>query len=54
VDDVLATGGTVAAARTLVEACGGRVSAVSVLLELSALNGRATLPDVPVRSLIAV
>jgi adenine phosphoribosyltransferase len=53
VDDVLATGGTVAAARALVEACGGEVTAVSVLMELSALHGRDALPDVPVTSLFA-
>jgi adenine phosphoribosyltransferase len=53
VDDVLATGGTVAAARTLVEACGGRVQAVCVLMEISALGGRSTLSGVPLVSLLA-
>ncbi len=48
VDDVLATGGTAAAARTLVEACGGTVTAVSVLLELAFLDGRAALPGMTV------
>ncbi|OLF13682.1 adenine phosphoribosyltransferase [Actinophytocola xinjiangensis] len=44
VDDVLATGGTVAAVCQLVERAGARVSAVSVVLELTALGGRGLLP----------
>ncbi|WP_370453289.1 adenine phosphoribosyltransferase [Geodermatophilus marinus] len=40
VDDVLATGGTLAAAVSLVEGLGGVVTAVSVVVELSALGGR--------------
>jgi len=40
VDDVLATGGTVAAALGLIEQAGGQVCAVSVLLELGFLGGR--------------
>ncbi len=43
VDDVLATGGTVAATRQLIEACGGEPHAVSVLLELTFLPGRETI-----------
>ena len=54
VDDVLATGGTVAAACALVEACGGTVGAVSVLMELGVLDGRRQLPGVEVTSLLAV
>ena len=53
VDDVLATGGTVAAACSLVEACGGTVRAVSVLIELAVLDGRTLLPGIPVTSLFA-
>jgi adenine phosphoribosyltransferase len=52
VDDVLATGGTAAAAVQLVRRVGGDVVAVSVLIELEALGGRAALPDVPVHSLL--
>ena len=44
-DDVIATGGTAAAACRLVEAAGGRVVGLSVALEIAALDGRAALPD---------
>ncbi|MBO0842873.1 MAG: adenine phosphoribosyltransferase [Nocardioides sp.] len=53
VDDVLATGGTAAATVELVERCGGEVVALSVLMELAALDGRAKVPDVPVVSLLS-
>ncbi len=43
VDDVLATGGTAAAAIELVEGLGAVVAAVSVLIELQFLDGRARL-----------
>lgn len=40
VDDVLATGGTLAAARQLVEKLGGELVGASVVIELAALQGR--------------
>jgi adenine phosphoribosyltransferase len=43
VDDVIATGGTAAAAATLIEREGGVVVGISALLELGALGGRAAL-----------
>ena len=51
VDDVLATGGTVAAAGKLVAAAGASVSGVSVVLELAALGGRNLLPGYPIHAL---
>ncbi|MDQ1129893.1 adenine phosphoribosyltransferase [Microbacterium sp. SORGH_AS_0888] len=45
IDDVLATGGTLAAARELVHRIGGEVAGVTVLMELEALGGRAVLGD---------
>jgi len=44
-DDVIATGGTAAAAHRLVESAGARVAGYSFLIELSFLGGRNVLPD---------
>jgi adenine phosphoribosyltransferase len=47
---VLATGGTAAAAVELVRKLGSEVVGVQVLIELSALGGRARLPGIEVVS----
>jgi adenine phosphoribosyltransferase len=51
VDDVLATGGTLAAAVALVEQLGAVVTAVSVVIELAALGGRQRMAPHTVHSL---
>lgn len=52
VDDVLATGGTLAAANDLFARVGAQVVADLVLIELASLGGRARLDSVPVVSLL--
>ena len=52
VDDVLATGGTAAAAVHLVEHCGAQTVGFEVLLELESLQGRKALEGVPVRTVL--
>jgi adenine phosphoribosyltransferase len=51
-DDVLATGGTAEAAAQLLEGIGAEVVAVTFLMELEFLAGRARLPGREVRSLV--
>ena len=45
IDDLLATGGTMAAACTLIEKIGGKIAALSFLIELTDLAGRKKLTN---------
>jgi adenine phosphoribosyltransferase len=52
VDDLLATGGTAAAAARMIESRGGLVAGLGFVVELTFLNGRAKLPGYDVFSLL--
>ncbi|MDD5697635.1 MAG: adenine phosphoribosyltransferase [Victivallaceae bacterium] len=52
VDDLLATGGTAAAAVRLLEQLKARIIGIEFLIELGFLNGRQVLSNYPVNSLI--
>ncbi len=54
VDDVLATGGTLRAACTLISSVGAQVAGACVLVDLVKLNGRSKLPDVSLHAQIEV
>ena len=52
IDDVLATGGTMAATVGLVKELGGKIVGVEFLIELIYLKGRKNLKDQKIRSLL--
>lgn len=52
VDDLIATGGTAAAAAALVKKANCILVGFGFVIELSDLNGREKLPDVPIISLV--
>lgn len=54
VDDVLATGGTMKAARELIETAKATVECAVVIAEIGFLNGRERLPDLNVSSLLVL
>jgi adenine phosphoribosyltransferase len=53
VDDLLATGGTMAAACKLIEKIGGTVAGIAFLIELSGLQGIEKIADYKVTSIIS-
>ena len=52
VDDLIATGGTLAASAKLIERLGGKVAKIVCLMELAGLNGREKLAGYDVSSVI--
>jgi adenine phosphoribosyltransferase len=52
IDDLLATGGTAAAAAELLNKVGAKILEISFVIELSFLNGRDKLKNYPIRSLL--
>jgi adenine phosphoribosyltransferase len=52
IDDLLATGGTAAAAVALMKKLGAEILEVSFLIELKFLNGRGKLKNLPIRSIV--
>ena len=52
IDDVLATGGTSAAAAKLIKKMGGILVEAQFLIELEFLNGRKNLEGIPIRSIL--
>jgi len=53
VDDLLATGGTMAAACKLIEKIGGQIAAIAFLIELSELAGRSKLSGYKIKTVIS-
>jgi len=52
IDDVIATGGTAAATAQLLEQMGCELAGFGFIIELSGLEGRKKLPDVPIVTLV--
>lgn len=54
IDDVLATGGTVAATCRLVEGAGATVAGIDVVLELTFLRGREQVPGYELHAIVSL
>ena len=52
IDDLIATGGTLAATCNLVEKLGGEITEIAAIIELTFLNGRKLIGDRPLHVLI--
>ena len=52
VDDLIATGGTAKATADLLNRIGSQVLGFAFIVELTALSGKANLPDLPIISLV--
>jgi adenine phosphoribosyltransferase len=52
IDDLLATGGTAAAAASLVHQAGGSIVRVAFLIELTSLKGRGRLQGLPLHTVV--
>ncbi|MCX5635467.1 MAG: adenine phosphoribosyltransferase, partial [Planctomycetota bacterium] len=52
VDDLLATGGTMAAACKLIEKIGGRIAGIAFFIELGELGGRKKLEKYKIKSVL--
>lgn len=52
IDDLMATGGTLAAIKEMIEECGASVAGIVTLIELTDLNGKELIKGVPYHSLV--
>jgi len=54
IDDLLATGGTAAAAIELLKKCEAKILGTTFFIELAFLNGREKLKNIPVKSIVVI
>ncbi|MBN1805570.1 MAG: adenine phosphoribosyltransferase [Sedimentisphaerales bacterium] len=53
IDDLLATGGTMASACKLIEKIGGQIAGIAFLIELASLGGRAKLAGYNIKTILS-